>query len=61
MANFFDEERHYCDCGSVLFIEEQTFILIKDEDNKCSKTPCNKIIKCASCGKVQQEVKIKGE
>lgn len=61
MANFFNEERHTCECGSLLFTEEQTYILVKEDNGKYSKTPYAKLTRCVTCGKIQDKINIKGE
>ena len=51
MANFFDEERIKCKCGTELFEEVETYMIIKDGD-KTYKSPYKKFHKCISCGKL---------
>lgn len=58
MANFFNEKRHECECGSNLFVEEQTYLLIKTALNEYVKNPNSKIIRCFECRKIQN-VKVK--
>lgn len=49
MANFFDEERIKCECGTELFEEVETYMIIRD-GNKTYKSPYKKFHRCISCG-----------
>ena len=51
MANFFDEERIKCNCGTELFEEVNTYMLIKD-GNKTYKSNYKTFHKCISCGQL---------
>lgn len=51
MANFFDEERIKCECGTELYEEVDTYMLIKD-GKKIYKSPYKKFHKCIGCGQL---------
>ena len=48
MANFFDEERIKCDCGSELFEETEAYMLVKD-GNIIYKNIYKKYHRCLGC------------
>lgn len=50
MANFFDEERIPCACGTELFEEVETYMIVRDDKRQNRKVPYKKYHKCVSCG-----------
>lgn len=53
MANFFDEERVKCTCGTELFEETEAYMLVKD-GNKEYKSVYKKYHRCLGCQKLTE-------
>lgn len=55
MANFFDEDRVRCSCGSELFEEVKSYMLLKEKKNVVTKVPYKEYHRCLACGKLSDK------